>query len=404
MELNNNTNKKNNSRNKVYNAIGLMSGTSMDGIDLALIKSDGYKILDKGKYFYRPYSRKTRDLIENIIFEKDISLSSLKIAERELTKEQASLVNDFRESQSISGESIDIIGFHGQTIMHNPAEKLTWQLGNPHLLATQTGIDVIADFRTRNVTMGGEGAPLVPIYHKALANSHNLSENIIGVLNIGGVSNITYIDKVKNTILGFDTGTGNALLDDLIFDRVGKKYDEGGKVALKGIVKKQIVENFLKHEYFKKGLPKSLDRNQFKMPQEIHNLNTNDALATLCSITAACVSENLKNLNLKTPDKLIVCGGGRLNQKILMELKEYLNTEVITTEDIGLNGDFIEAEAFGFLAIRSLLRLPIFIENFYNKTDSTNQSVSSLLDQHAERYTLPREGFSSSYGGVFYRA
>lgn len=406
MELNsiNKNHRDTNRAYKVYTAIGLMSGTSMDGIDLALIKSDGYKILDRSRYSYRPYSSKTKNLIQKIIFEKNLSLLSLKTAEKELTKEHADVVNEFCKEQNINKQEVDIIGFHGQTIMHNPTERLTWQLGNPHLLATQTGINVIADFRTRNVTMGGEGAPLVPIYHKALASSHNLLENTIGILNIGGVANITYIDKSKNIILGFDTGPGNALIDDLIYSRIGKKYDKNGELALTGAVQKLIVENFIKHDYFKRKLPKSLDRNEFNIPQELDNLNIQDALATLCSITAACILENLKNLNLKIPEKIIVCGGGRLNQKILLELQRHLNTKVIITEDIGLNGDFIEAEAFGFLAIRSLLKLPIFIDNSHQNIDTTNQNVSSLSDQHAEQYSLPQQDSSSFYGGVFYHA
>lgn len=386
-------------------AIGLMSGTSMDGIDVALIKSNGHRIIRTNQNFYLPYPDNIQDSIRDIITETDVSLSKIKETENILTQYHVDAVLQFLDKFQIYEKDINVLGFHGQTIYHNPSKSITWQLGNPQLLASKTGINVIADFRTNNVMHGGEGAPLVPIYHKALTQS--FSEDNTAFLNIGGVSNLTYIDNQNDVVFGFDTGPGNAFIDDYIYKATGQKYDRDGVLSCKGQVNENAVQDFLKHPYFSKSLPKSLDRNEFTLPS-IESLSLEDALATLSTITAACVKANIVNTNLNDIKTIVVCGGGRKNQRIVNELKNYLEPQIniMIAEDFGLDGDFIEAEAFGYLAIRSLMNLPIFLNCNKKKgsLSTTNQNESSLLDQSSEQYNPLRESPSSFYGGVFYRA
>lgn len=376
--------------NKIKTAIGLMSGTSMDGIDVALIKSDGTNIISRDKFTYYPYSVKTRNIIKKLINNKSSSLLKIKEAELEITKKHIEATLKFIKDHNLSIEEIDIIGFHGHTILHNPNKKITWQIGNAQMLASSTGINVVADFRTKDVVLGGGGAPLVPIYHKSLFK--DLSKPII-ILNIGGVSNITYIENNnENDLIAFDVCFGNAPIDDLVFKKTGNHFDLDGKLSSQGKINFDLAHNFLTLSYFKKKAPKSLDRNQlYGSLTAIKKLKLEDALATMCYIIAKALEISLKQLP-KQPKEIIVCGGGRKNKTIMNLISEVTKIKTISVEEIINNGGGVEAEAFAFLAIRNLMELPI----------SFKKTTGVLPEKHAARPSKAED--SSSCGGVFYRA
>ncbi len=382
-------------KNKIITSLGLMSGTSMDGIDIALIKSDGQKINDRGANKYYPYSPKIKNSLVKLINNKTNSLLEIKEIELEITKKHIAAVKDFLTKNKIDKNNIDIIGFNGQTILHNPRKGITWQIGNAQMLASGTGIDVVADFRTKDLVFGGQGAPLVPIYHLALFADY---KKPVLVLNIGGVSNITYIENnQEENLIAFDVCFGNAPLNDLVKKKTDKDFDKNGLLASKGKVNQDFTKAILALNYFKKQPPKSLDRNQFdEVIKKFSKLKMEDILASLVFIIGQSVTNSLKFLP-KKPLEILVCGGGRKNLEIMKSIE---NTTQIKTTNIdnlkignnSINGDFIEAEAFGFLAIRNLLNLPIS----YPKT--TGISLEKYVPQ------LSEQGCPSSCGGVFYRA
>ena len=376
--------------NKIKTAIGLMSGTSMDGIDVALIKSDGKNIISRDKFIYYPYSTKTRNIIKKLINNNFSSLLEIKEAELEITKKHIEFTLQFIKEYNLSTKEIDIIGFHGHTILHDPDKKITWQIGNAQMLASETGINVVADFRIKDIVFGGNGAPLVPIYHKALFQDHYKP---IIVLNIGGVSNLTYIENNnENDLIAFDVCFGNAPIDDLVFKKTGMHFDLDGKLSKKGKINLDLAHRFLTLDYFKKKAPKSLDRNQlYKSLEKIKKLKLENALATMCYIIAKALEISLKQLP-KCPKEIIVCGGGRKNTTIMNLISDVTKIKTISVEEIINNGGGVEAEAFAFLAIRNLMELPI----------SFKKTTGVLPEKHAAQ-PLKAEDFSSC-GGVFYRA
>jgi anhydro-N-acetylmuramic acid kinase len=382
-------------KNEIITALGLMSGTSLDGIDVVLIKSDGQKINYHGAKKYYPYSPKIKNLLAKLINNKVNSLLEIKQIELEITKKHIVAVKDFLTKNKIDKKNIDIIGFHGQTILHNPKQGITWQIGNAQMLASETGIDVVADFRTKDIVFGGQGAPLVPIYHLALFADY---KKPVLVLNIGGVSNITYIENnQEENLIAFDVCFGNAPLNDLVKKKTDKDFDKNGLLASKGKVNQDFVKAVLALSYFKKQPPKSLDRNQFdEIIKKFSKLKMEDTLASLVFVIGQSVANSLKLLP-KKPLEILVCGGGRKNLAIMNSIKNatQIKTTNIDNLKIGnnsINGDFIEAEAFGFLAIRNLLNLPIS----YPKTTGIS------LEKYATQ--LSEQGCPSSCGGVFYRA
>lgn len=342
---------------KIYKSIGLMSGTSMDGIDLALIESDGKNVINRKKFVYLPYEKSLRNKLSQLIYETPKTLD-IKIIENELTSLHADFVNDFLRENHLTHSEIDLISFHGHTIAHAPEQKVTWQIGNAHLLAKKTKIDVVADFRSRDVAFGGQGAPLVPIYHFYL-----LKDKVIpaAILNIGGISNITYFDNDdENSIEAFDTCFGNAPLDDLVKKVTTKDFDENGNLAKTGEIDFLLADRILQNKIFHKKPPKSFDRDDFSaLLSPINNLKLEDALATFAYMHAKSLKINLEFLKEK-PKEIIVCGGGRKNIAMMDEMKKWLSgISIKTAEEIGLNGDAVEAEAFAFLGIRYLKNLPI---------------------------------------------
>jgi anhydro-N-acetylmuramic acid kinase len=372
---------------KIYKSIGLMSGTSMDGIDLALIESNGKEIIKSKNFDYQPYDKDFKTRLSNLIYNSP-KLSEIKIIENELTVLHAQLVNRFIAENKINREEIDLIAFHGHTILHLPAQGITWQIGNPYLLAHETGINVVADFRTRDVVLGGQGAPLVPIYHFHLFSNRSRPA---AVLNIGGISNITYFASDKETeIEAFDICFGNAPLDDLVKKKFNLDFDEDGKIAKRGTIDFILADRILQNDIFHKKPPKSFDRDDFSnLLSPINSLKSEDALATFAYMHARAIQINLDFLT-KRPKEIFVCGGGRKNVALMDEMKKWLTgVSIKAMEEIGLNGDAIEAEAFAFLGIRSLIDLPI---SFINTTGVFGNKV---IDKN-----FP----TSACGGVFYKS
>jgi len=335
------------SKNSNYTALGLMSGTSLDGIDAAIIKTDGYSVEYFGPFETRPYNDKFKARL-NAEFGKRVVSQSL---QKELTHLHAELVEYLFLKHKYLNSEIDIVGFHGQTIYHEPNKKFTLQIGDGALLAKLIGIPVINNFRGVDIAAGGQGAPLAPIYHKALASKF-LEPTVI--VNIGGVANVSFV--ADGCLLAFDTGPGNAPIDDLMKRKLGVPYDRDGAVARKGRVDGDILVSLLNHSYFCKSPPKSLDRNEFDL-LAIEKLSIEDGAATLVAFTVEAIARSVEYFPQKS-QRWLITGGGRHNSFIMEELSKRLGIRVMPVEDVGWDGDALEAQAFAFLAVRSLLNLP----------------------------------------------
>ena len=333
---------------KVLLAIGLMSGTSRDGIDIALIKTDGENIFEIGACATFEYDKKFRHKLEKICQGQG---DEQKVA-YQLTLKHADVVQDFMRDNNLLPEEIDIIGFHGHTILHEPEKGKTHQIGDAGLLAQLTNMDVISNFRGNDIKNGGQGAPLVPVYHRALMQHATLP---LVIVNIGGVANLTWIERHK--MVAFDTGPGNGLLDDWIGSKTQLSYDEGGKIAKKGTVDHEVVKRVLGGSYFKKDPPKSLDRHSFDNIS-VEHLNTEDGAATLSCIIAKTIAKAACHFPGQ-PTQWIISGGGRHNTTLLEMLRREIDKPVVLIEEMGYNGDAIEAQAFAFLAVRSLYGMPL---------------------------------------------
>lgn len=339
-----------------YRAIGLMSGTSLDAIDVAFIETDGRGSVSFIAAADFPYDPQFREQIR-ACFDKRQSHGDPHILwlEEQLTKRHGLAVQSFLKDKGISPESVDLIGFHGQTIWHDPANRETLQIGSGALLADMTGISVVNDFRSTDVKAGGQGAPLVPLYHQALASS---LPKPLGIINIGGVSNITYIGSDGELdILAFDMGPGNALLNDFVLKEGGQSFDKDGALAAKGVVDYSYLELMLHHPYFDKQAPKSLDRNAFRnfMP---HGLSAENGAATLTMMSVRAITHGLKLLP-EMPKVLYLTGGGRHNKTMCDWLAQESHLEIKSVDELGWRGDSMEAEAFAYLAVRSVLGLPL---------------------------------------------
>lgn len=344
---------------KLFTALGLMSGTSLDGIDVALIETDGAAHVNAlGSETY-PYSAQQAGVLKAAladavtITDRTERPGSLVQAERLVTEWHAAAVARFLAARGLPYKSVDLIGFHGQTVFHDPKRRLTVQIGDGGALARATGIPVVYDMRAADVAAGGQGAPLVPIYHQALAA--RFEERPIAFINIGGVANITYVGR-NGELIAFDTGPGNALLNDWAMRHLGQPQDTDGKLASSGAVDEGFIDKALAMEYFNVAPPKSLDRNSFAH-LKLDHLSPADGAATLVEFTKASIM--LANDWVLTPARLnIICGGGRHNPAIMNSLPA---RDVLyrTAEEVGLNGDSMEAEAWAYLAVRSKLGLPI---------------------------------------------
>jgi anhydro-N-acetylmuramic acid kinase len=335
-------------------ALGMMSGTSMDGVDAALIETDGETIAGFGPARFRPYAPEDRAGLRAALgcWPGDAELAPV---EAMLRAAHADLAGAFPEAA--------VIGFHGQTLAHDPGGRGTHQLGRGDLLARETGRAVVWDFRAADVACGGEGAPLVPFFHFALARRMGAARPL-AFLNLGGVGNVTWVDpraeapEAPGALMAFDTGPGNALIDDFLRARTGEDFDRDGALAAGGRVDEGVLAGLAEHPYLARMPPKSLDRNDFHdFLDRVSGLSTEDGAATLAALTAACVAAAMRHFP-EAPERWLVCGGGRLNRTVMAMIGARTNAPVEPVEAVGLDGDMLEAQAFAYLAVRVLRGLP----------------------------------------------
>lgn len=337
---------------QAYRVLGAMSGTSLDGVDAAVIETDGETIHDFGPHDFRPYSPDEQAVLKAALGrwsgpEVEAAATVVLAAHREL-------LSDF---------SCDLVGFHGQTLAHAPRRQGTLQVGDGAALAQALGRPVVWDFRSADVDLGGEGAPLAPFYHFALARRIGATAPL-AFLNLGGVGNLTYVDPrhagpdAEGALLAFDTGPANAPINDLLWDRRGLGFDRDGALAASGEVEQGALELFLAEPFFSRMPPKSLDRNDFsEMVRLVQELPDADAAATLTAMSAAGVASGMQHCPT-LPDRVLVTGGGRHNPVLMKMLAAALDCPAVPVEAEGLNGDMLEAQAFAYLAARVMRGLP----------------------------------------------
>lgn len=342
-------------------AIGLMSGTSMDGIDVAMIETDGEFAVRRGPFSTLDYSFADRALLRQAledataITERDQRPGAVADAEVMIDARHAEALGHFLNDHSIDRQSVDVIGFHGQTVLHRPQDKLTVQIGDGQALANAVHMPVVFDMRAADVDAGGQGAPLASAYHRALVGSAEVF-GPVAVINVGGVSNVTLVANRTEEPIAFDTGPGNALLDDLMSERIDEPFDRDGISAAAGTADQVVLGELLQHPYFNKPFPKSLDRNDFSR-EPVAGLSTEDAAATLTSFTAMSIALGLGRLDQK-PALAVICGGGTSNPTLMDELRG-MPCDVKTASEMGWSSEAMEAEAFAYLAVRSRLGLPL---------------------------------------------
>ena len=347
----------------VVQAIGLMSGTSLDGVDVAVIETDGERIAGFGPTGYRAYTEAERALLrQGLIDAAHLSDRSqrpgvLAQVEALVTRAHGDAVEDYLKDNSLSLTTVEIIGFHGQTVLHRPERQLTVQIGDGRALARRFGSPVAFDFRAADVAAGGQGAPLVPVFHSALVQGIDRPRPV-AVLNIGGVANVTFCGD--GDLVACDTGPGNALLDDFMRARTGRAFDTGGAKAARGTVDQALVDRILRHPFFALPPPKSLDRNAFSFAATgLSDCSIADGAATLAALTAASVARVVPLLP-HPPRSWIIAGGGANNPVLLAMLAERLAPASVEPADaLGWSADALEAQAFGYLAVRALRGLPI---------------------------------------------
>ena len=348
-------------------AIGLMSGTSYDGVDVALIETDGEEIGRLGPTGYRPYSDPEREVVRRAIAvaanltDRSARPAMLAAAEELVTDMHAEAVEAFLAANGMPPSEVAVVGFHGQTVLHRPDRGLTIQLGNGAALAGRLGIPVVYDFRAADVAAGGHGAPMVPVFHRAMLRLLKRAHPV-GVLNLGGVANVTFIDG-NGQLVACDTGPGNALIDDFVRLRTGQPQDDGGRAAAAGNVDEAAVARVLAHPFFSQPPPKSLDRNAFRHwvadEGRLASMSTPDGAATLTAITAAAVARAAAMMPCP-PAGWIVSGGGTRNPTLMHMLAQRLAPAPIETAGaVGWSADALEAQAFAYLAVRALKGLPL---------------------------------------------
>jgi anhydro-N-acetylmuramic acid kinase len=335
--------------------IGFMSGTSCDGVDASLVETDG---LD----FFKPIHNVAIAYDSSIRSEiKELCMHSIPFLELEkkITELHVRATEQILSESGYLAKNIKALGFHGQTVFHKPESGLTWQIGNPHLLAAATKIDVVYDFRRRDVALGGQGAPLIPIFHKMLAQDLDLP---VMIVNIGGVANLTYIDS--NNLIAFDTGPGNALIDDMMMQHYGKAFDDEGRIASSGTIDKIIIDKILAGAYYDQSYPKSLDRNSFAfLKKELDSKSPEDIIATLTRLTSAAIVKSISLLPT-LPKKIFICGGGAKNTQMISWLENILNEQNISCKPLnissipGMHSDYVESQGFAYLAARFCNDLP----------------------------------------------
>jgi anhydro-N-acetylmuramic acid kinase len=333
-------------------ALGLMSGTSVDGVDVALIETDGERISRFGPSLTVPYGEDVRGLIRRV-FGAERASAETTAAESAVTEAHVAAVQRWAADTGIALSTVDVVGFHGQTVTHRPEKRFTWQLGDGAALAKALGVQVVNDLRSADVAAGGQGAPLVPAYHAALVRE---VERPLAVVNIGGVANVTWVGA-DGALLAFDTGPGNGPIDDWCMKRAGQRFDRDGALAASGKVDRTRLERFSEHRYFPRKPPKSLDRGDFS-DSWAEGLSAADGAATLTRGTARAIALAAKHFP-EPARQWIICGGGARNPTLLQAIAEETGGDIVTASQLGWDSDALEAQAFAFLAVRSLRGLPI---------------------------------------------
>ncbi|KIU29347.1 anhydro-N-acetylmuramic acid kinase [Sphingomonas melonis] len=339
-------------------AIGLMSGTSLDGIDAALIETDGEGEVRPLAFRGEPYSDAAREQLAAatalaLTFDRPRASPDIVAAGELIDRTHAFAVHKLLRDAGVAAADVAVIGYHGQTVAHRPDRGWTWQIGDGAVLARATGIAVVSDMRSADVAAGGQGAPLLPIYHAALTAG---LERPVAVLNLGGVGNVTFVGA-DGALVAFDTGPANGLIDSWVEAETGARYDADGALAASGHVDEAVLTAMLDHPYFAAPPPKSLDRNDFTI-QPARGLSAADGAATLTAFTAATVAEALDQLPAR-PKRLIVAGGGRHNPTLLRMIGERTGIAPEASDTLGWDGDAMEAEGFAYMAVRTLKGLPI---------------------------------------------
>ena len=365
-------------KDQVVRVVGTMSGTSLDGVDAAEIVTDGHAIFEFGNSVFRPYTKSQVAVLYAALgkWPDDDVADACELIES-VHAEVLSVFSD-----------VDLIGFHGQTLAHDPKKRGTYQAGDGSILSNILGKNVVWDFRSADVLMGGEGAPLAPFYHFALAKKMNATDPI-AILNLGGVGNITWINpslplpQSDGALLAFDTGPANAPINDLILARLGKPYDLDGKIAAKGLVNQEIVDQFLQHPFFFRKPPKSLDRDAFEgLSNAVTGLSDADATATLTMACAASVVLGLQACP-SPPSRLLVTGGGRRNPTLMGMIVDACSIPVVLIEEAGFDGDMLEAQAFAYLAVRVAKGLPTSVSG---TTGVRAATCGGTVSQPADKY------------------
>lgn len=336
--------------------IGTMSGTSMDGIDVAILTTDGRDLVKTGATHFQAYSKADRAMIVAAIEAckgtEGRSAPAVVEAEAMITDAHEAAIKTLMEEVGLKASDVGLVGFHGQTLLHAPHQGTTVQIGDGESLARQLGISVAYDFRSNDVAAGGQGAPLVPIFHKTLLQNAK-AELPAAIINIGGVANVSVV--TADDLIAFDTGPGNALIDDWMKSRTSRSYDQWGRIAGEGSIDEAIVGKWMEHSYFEAKPPKSLDRDAFDM-MAIDRASLADGAATLTAFSARTIAHALKPYDVKT---LYVSGGGAHNRTMMRMLKEASGLEPLAMDELGFDGDFLEAQAFAYLAARVEQGLPL---------------------------------------------
>lgn len=351
----------------ILKSIGLMSGTSMDGIDAVIMDTNGKDIIIPKETLSLNYKDDFKLKLRQAEFKSKIAKKNKASLDTiiESTKLHASIINDLLEKAKLKAKDIDVIGYHGQALYHNPSEGISIQMGDSQLLADLTGIKVVNDFRIDDIKNGGQGAPLAPLYHQALAIKDSYFP--VAIVNCGGISNISIVNgPTPKEVIGFDTGPGNVLIDRYIREKTNNKefMDLDGKYGCNGSVNQIILQKLFDNlgPYFNKQSPKSLDSGDLQLIDELNDLSIEDACTTLEAFTAYCIANSLPKKDM--PNKWILAGGGWNNPVILkylkLYLKEYLGSvDVKIANEISWDNIYMEAEIFAYLAVRSLYKLPI---------------------------------------------
>ncbi|MDP4709474.1 MAG: anhydro-N-acetylmuramic acid kinase [Rickettsiaceae bacterium] len=358
--------------------IGFMSGTSLDGVDASLIRTNGIDEFVSIENIHIAYPTVFRNKMRALLTHMGLFLD----LEKQLTEFHIEATQQILNKAKLDPAEIKALGFHGQTLFHEPQNGLTLQIGNPHLLAQATGIDVVHDFRRRDVSLGGQGAPLVPIFHELLVRAQQLP---VAVVNIGGVANITYVDEAR--LIAFDTGPGGALIDDAMLEYFGKPFDDNGEIAASGKVDKLLVDKVLLNKYFNAPYPKSLDRNAFVFLKDMFVTHSPvEIIATLTYLTSASIAHAVSALP-NMPGKLFLCGGGRKNTQMIEWIKEILaqDNKECKIEDIAiisnLDSDYIESQAFAYITARFFKNLP---SAFPTTTNASRANICGCFVQSSK--------------------